>query len=259
VVYWELAKKNYSLYLQYRLSHVINNLGSCIFGFVYMAIWAGVLAGKEHVSPYKAAEMFHYIGFTQCLLWISAFSPPGLGIQLSVRSGAISMEMARPVSFYWMKISQEAGRIAYNILYRSLPIALVFALTVGFHLPTEPGQAAMAAVSVLLAAFIGMNMGYFVGILSCWTVEIRWAHLTYSTLLFGLGGQLVPIDLLPGVLAEITPYLPFAGVLYYPTMIWLGNISPAVIAIQVAWCAILCAWNLWVTRLARTKLEIQGG
>jgi ABC-2 type transport system permease protein len=101
VVYWELAKKNYSLYLQYRLSHFINNMGSCIFGFVYMAIWSGVLAGKEHISPYKAVEMLHYIGFTQCLLWIvSVFSGPGLGIDLSVRTGAISMEMARPVSFY---------------------------------------------------------------------------------------------------------------------------------------------------------------
>jgi ABC-2 type transport system permease protein len=158
-----------------------------------------------------------------------------------------------------MKLSQEAGRIAYNLLYRCLPIALVFALTVGFYIPTDPGQAAMATVSILLAGFIGVNMMYFVGILSCWTVEIRWAHLTYSTLLFGLGGQLVPIDLLPGVLSEITAYLPFASVLYYPTMIWLGKISPEVISIQAAWCAILCTWNLWVTRLARTKLEIQGG
>ncbi|WP_164491834.1 ABC transporter permease [Staphylospora marina] len=259
MVYWELAKKGFAIHLQYRLSHIINNLGSAIFGFVYMGIWVGVLAGKEHVSPYRVEEMLHYMAFMQSLLWVATFTTPGLEIDRAVRTGAISLEMARPVSFYGMKLSQEAGRLAYNLLHRSLPLALVFALTTGIHVPGSATEAVWAAVSVLLAAWINSNMNYLIGITACWTVEIRWAHLTYHTLLFGLGGQLVPIDLFPEVLASVILYLPFASILYIPAQVWLGKGSPDMMWLQVAWCVVLALLNLRVTRRARMKLEIQGG
>ncbi|SEN47292.1 ABC transporter permease [Lihuaxuella thermophila] len=262
MIYWVLIKKSYLLQLQYRIAHLINNLGSLIFGFIYIAIWTGVLTGKEHATPYDIPDMVHYMAFSQCLLWVVAFLTPGLNVQNSVRTGAISIEMARPAAYFSVVISQEIGRIAYNFLYRSFPIGLVFAVTVGFYFPDRWETYLWTLLSILLAVWIGLNFQYLIGISACWTTEVTWAHLTYMTLLFGLGGQLVPVDLLPRILGQITPYLPFACMIYYPVVIYLEkspSVPVAMIGIQLAWAAVLTGIGGWLTRLARRRLEIQGG
>ncbi|MBA4495323.1 ABC transporter permease [Paenactinomyces guangxiensis] len=262
MVYWELIKKSYILQLQYRMAHFINNLGSLIFGFVYIAIWTGILTGKEQPDLYNVTDMTNYMAFTQCLLWITGFMTPGLKIQDSVRTGAISIEMARPASFFLISISQEVGKIAYNFLFRSLPIGLVFVVTVGFYVPANGITFFWSLASILLGIFVSLNMNYLLGISACWTTEISWAHLTYITLLFGLGGQMVPVDLLPGSLSQIPLYLPFACSIYYPVMIYLEQVPNTPVEpliIQLAWGFILAGLSICMTRQARKRLEIQGG
>jgi len=262
LVYWELVKKNFQLQLQYRLAHFINNVGSCLFGFVYVALWTGILAGKESASSFRIQEMVFYIAFNQCLLWLSCFLTPGLGISEGVKSGTISIEMARPTSFYLSRISQELGRIAYNFFVRSLIIGLVMASVVGFHIPRDFAHWVMALLSIGLGILLGLNMMYLIGITACWTYEIRWIYATYVTLLFALGGQMVPVDFLPHWISAFAQYLPFASTLYYPAMIYLGKheVDPLfALSVQTVWVILTVALSVSLTKLARRKLEIQGG
>lgn len=161
--------------------------------------------------------------------------------------------------FFLYVTSQEAGRLLYNFFFRSIPIGLVFALTVGFYVPQHVPSYLFLCISIFLAIIISINLHYLVGISACWTTEIDWAHFVNFTLLIGLGGQLVPIDLLPAPLSFITPYLPFAGAIYYPVMIFLEKVSSEVLFIQLFWAVLLTLMNLWLTEKARHKLEIQGG
>lgn len=259
MVYWILLQKSFLRNMQYKVAHLINNAASAIFGFVFIAIWVGVLQGKENESPYSVLDMTYYIAAVQCILWLSGFLTAGLNIQNGVRNGAISLELARPTNFFLYVTSQEAGRLLYNLFFRSLPIGLVFSFTVGFYIPQHIPSYFFLCISILFAMIISINLHYLVGISACWTTEINWAHFVNFTLLVGLGGQLVPIDLLPAPLSSITPYLPFAGAIYYPVMIFLEKVSSEVIFIQLIWVVVLTSFNLWLTEKARHKLEIQGG
>jgi ABC-2 type transport system permease protein len=259
MVYWILLQKSFMRNMQYKVAHLINNAASAIFGFVFIAIWAGVLEGKENESPYNVLEMTYYIGAVQCILWVSGFLTAGLNIQNGVRNGAISLELVRPTNFFLYVTSQEAGRLLYNFFFRSIPIGLVFAFTVGFHVPQTIPSYFFILISVFLAMIISINLHYLVGISACWTTEIAWAHFVNFTLLVGLGGQLVPISLLPSPLSAFTQYLPFAGAIYYPVMVFLDKVPNEVILIQLFWAVLLTLMNLWLTEKARHKLEIQGG
>jgi ABC-2 type transport system permease protein len=259
LVYWQIMRKSYTRNLQYRLSHIINNIGSCIFGFVSIAIWVGVLEGREASSPYNIEEMTYYMAFNQALLWVTVFLTTGLGIHINVRNGAISIELMRPVNYFLYVISHEAGRICYNFLFRSLPISIIFSVTVGFYIPKHPSTYLYAPVSILLAAYLGMLLYYLVGISSFWTNEIKWAHYTIFTLIVSFGGQMIPLDLLPTVLQDIAYALPFAGVIYTPTAIYLEKGSVGGIWLQVIWALLLTLSVLYITKLARKKVEIQGG
>lgn len=259
MVYWEIIRKSYYRNLQYRLAHLINNFASAIFGFVFISIWAGVLEGKEMTSTYDAKTMGYYISFNQSALWVTTFLTAGLGIQISVRSGAVSLDLMRPVNYFLYVISQELGRVFYNFLFRSIPVALVLGVMAGFYLPKHPLTYFWALLSLLLAVYLGLLLFYLTGASSFWTTEIRWAHYITLSLIFGLGGQMLPVELMPGFLGKITPFLPFAGVIYYPTMMYLERLTPQMILVQAAWAVLLTLLCLLVTSKARRKVEVQGG
>ncbi|MFD2371243.1 ABC transporter permease [Brevibacillus sp. GCM10020057] len=259
MVYWRIICKSYRRNLQYRLSHFVNNLASSIFGLVFIAIWEGVLKGKQAPGPYDAQTMAHYIAAVQSVLWITAFLSPGLNVQVGVRSGAVSLDLLKPVHYLWYVLSQEAGRIAYNACYRSVPVALILGLAVGFFHPASLLTYGWAALSLLLGAYIGLLLFYHAGISSFWTTEIRWVHYILITLLFGLGGQMIPVDLMPGVMGMIASCLPFAAVISRPVTIYLELAPTSEIWTQAAWALALTGSALFLTRCARRKLEIQGG
>ncbi|EJL47017.1 ABC transporter permease [Brevibacillus agri] len=259
MVYWRLIRKSYRRNLQYRLSHLVNNVASAVFGLVFIAIWMGVLRGKQVHGPYDATTMAHYIAICQSVLWVTAFLSPGLHVQLGVRSGAVSLDMIKPVHYLWYTLSQEFGRLLYNACYRSLPIGILLGLAVGFYVPSHPLTYLLFPLSLLLAVYIAMLLFYLVGISSFWTTEVRWLHLILMSLLFGFGGQMIPVDLLPGILGEVAPFLPFAAMIYYPVMTWLELAPAHGIAVQVFWAVALTAIALLATGRARRKLEIQGG
>jgi ABC-2 type transport system permease protein len=259
MVYWILIQKSFLRNMQYKVAHLINNAASAIFGFVFIAIWVGVLQGKENESPFDVMDMTYYIAAVQCILWISGFLTAGLNIQNGVRNGAISLELVRPTNFFLYVTSQEAGRLVYNFFFRSIPIGLVFGVTVGFYVPQNLLSYLFISITFLLAIIISINLHYLVGISACWTTEIAWAHFVNFTLLVGLGGQMVPIDFLPAPLSTLTQYLPFAGAIYYPVMVFLEKVPNDVIWIQLFWAIVLTLLNLWLTERARQRLEIQGG
>jgi ABC-2 type transport system permease protein len=156
MVYWRIVLKSYRRNLQYRLSHFVNNLAGSIFGLVFIAIWEGVLKGKQAPGPYDAGTMAHYIAICQSVLWMTTFLSPGLNVQVGVRSGAVSLDLLKPVHYLWYVLSHEAGRIACNAGYRSLPIALILGLAVGFFFPSGMMAYVWAAISLLFGIYIGL-------------------------------------------------------------------------------------------------------
>lgn len=195
----------------------------------------------------------------QVFAWVTTFLPAGLGIQNSIRSGAIALEMARPVPYFPMILSREIGNVAYQAIYRSLPLALLFTVTVGFPRPGSAGHLLLAVPSLLLGAYMGLTMTYTVGITALWTTEIRWAHWTYHSLIALLSGGWVPADLLPGWLGNVAPYLPFSTQQFIPIRIYLGMAGPGELLIQVAWAAFMTLFCRWLTDQALRRVVVQGG
>jgi len=259
MVYWRIIRKSYIRNLQYRVSHLINNVASAIFGFVYMAIWFGVLDGRAGNSPYDQQTMAQYITLTQSLLWVTTFHTPGLGIQNGVRTGAVSTDLMRPISYFLYVISMEFGKVVYSFLYRFIPVGLILGCIAGFSYPQQLQTYLWFLLSLLFAVFLGLLLFYITGISSFWTTEIRWSHYILITLIFGLGGQMIPVELLPGFLGQLSLYLPFSGMLYTPAMIFLERIDPSMIARQAGWAIALTCVALFLTGRARRKVEVQGG
>lgn len=259
MVYVQLGRSGYMRNVAYKWSHMINNLASAVFGFIYIALWQAVAPETSATDPYTRSSLTDMMVLAQSFAWITMFLPMGLGIQASIRTGAIALEMARPLPYFPMVLAREAGNLAYQGLYRSVPLALLFAVTVGWPMPGSAGALLLTIPSLLLAAYIALCLVYTVGMSSLWTTEIRWSHWLYYSFTSMLSGGWVPADMLPGWLGKVVPYLPFASQVFYPMRIYLGWDGAGALLIQGFWAAALTLWCWWLTSRALQRVVVQGG
>jgi len=259
LVYLHVGRTGYMRNVAYRWSHMLNNVASAVFGFIYIALWQAVAPAASATDPYTRSTMTSMMVLAQIFAWLTTFLPHGLGIQSGIRTGAIALEMARPVPYFPMVLAREAGNLAYQALYRAAPLALVFALTVGIPRPASAAHLLLTLPSLLLGAYTGLTLVYTVGMSALWTTEIRWAHWTYYSLVTLLSGGWIPADMLPGWLGKAAPYLPFSSQLFHPVRVYLGMASPGVVLVQLAWAAAMTLWCCWLTDRALRRVVVQGG
>lgn len=257
--YLTLMRKSYLNNLQYRAAHMINNLGSMIFGLMFIAIWQGTLGDDRQVIGFGAQEMGQYIAFVQCLIFLNTFLPRGFGMDEGVRTGAISLQLMRPVSFFGYYLAHCLGYQGYNFLFRSIPLFLIFSLMVGVSDGLTWAIAPLLVLSLAMSFYLGFLFNYFVGMAAFWTYDIRWAFIVSFTLIQTLSGFFVPLPIMPGFIGEAAMYLPWAGLNYYPVMIYLGQPSWLGVWVPLVWCVLLTLAALWLTGRARRKMEVQGG
>jgi len=238
---------------------MINNIASAVFGFIYISLWQSVAPVSAADTPYTRSTMVAFIILAQVFAWVSIFLPAGLNIPLMVRTGSVAVEVARPIPFFPMILAREGGSLLYQAVFRAVPVALMFAVTIGFPAPASIAAALWTVPSLLLGSYIALMLVFLVGITSIWTVEVRWAQNLYYTVTTLLSGGWIPSDLLPGWLGKVAPYLPFASQMFHPIRIYLGLVGPEVIFIQMFWAVALTATCQAVTTRALQRVWVQGG
>lgn len=257
-LYLVLASKAYARNIQYRGSHLLHNFASAIFGYLYACIWIGL--GRDHsLGEYGMLGVMQYITFTQASLWVSSFTTNGLGIPQSVRTGQIALDLMRPVHLFAHLASKEAGQIAYQFLYKSIPVYLIMLLALGLT-PVENGRTLpIALLSLAGAAYVSLCLNYLIGISALWTTESSWLYWGNQAMMNLLAGFFIPLQWLPLWLQYMAWASPYPFMLYAPTQLYLGKGEPPLLLGMLAWCAVLTLLCLLATRLLRHKAEVQGG
>ncbi|MBW7461108.1 hypothetical protein K0U00_44350, partial [Paenibacillus sepulcri] len=62
-----LARKTYLRNLQYRGAHMVHNIASALFGFIYISIWTGI-GVSQSLGAYGMSGMISYVAFNQVSL-----------------------------------------------------------------------------------------------------------------------------------------------------------------------------------------------
>lgn len=248
---------------QYPADHLLKVVGGILFGVVFIAVWRAALggggAGTAAALGVRAGWIGRYIAVSQGLLWITVFLPRGLGLPAAVRTGEVTADLLRPVSFFGLQVSREAGALGYAALFRSLPLVAALALLVGWPRPPAPAALAVALGATLAAVWIALCLHYLVGLAAFWTTESRAAHWLLYALAVNLGGADIPLRAYPAALRAVLPWLPFPSLLSTPILAWLGPVPLAALGRSALWAVALAVLCTWGTAAARRRLEVQGG
>lgn len=137
-----------------------------------------------------------------------------------VVSGSINTILTRPLSFYEYYLSQTLG---YKVITLFFSISFPIATSLIFDLPVHYERLPLALLIVMYYLLLVHTMSFLVSTLGFYLTRVRSFTLLKNLALMLLGGELVPLDLMPKPLADFLLSLPFSAGVYVPLAFITGR------------------------------------
>jgi ABC-2 type transport system permease protein len=263
-LFFGFARQAFVASAMYRLEYWMELMGNFIRMYGAYWLWTTLYLVSPQLFTTSLEQMLTYAMLAQSLdVVLSATNLPRYYISEQVQSGAIQMDLLRPLDFTFHLLSRSAGELIFNLAVMGLPGFLFGALFLGLRPPASPLHALLFGLSLALAFLVGFAMSYLVGLVAIYTLAIRRISWVYFAMQSFFSGEMVPLWYFPPVLAQVAALLPFQAIIGIPLSIYIGRLTPdealPALGLQAAWAAVLLGLGVWVWRRAHNRLIIQGG
>jgi ABC-2 type transport system permease protein len=224
---------------------------------VFASLWrVAVSASGGDVAGYGYRELMWYVAAAEAA--IIASKPRMIeDIGTAIGSGAIAVEMLRPVSVVGFRVAAEFGEALVR-LGCALGAGAVF-LVVFVGGPPRLVSLCVFLPVVVIGLAVNLATQHAFAAAAFWLEDAKASWFLYQKLIFLLGGMLLPLEMLPGWLAGIARVLPFWVMAYVPARFASGHQDWASIPVQIAWLGAMLAAATGAFRLGERKLLVVGG
>jgi ABC-2 type transport system permease protein len=266
--YLWLARLTFLKLMAYRMRYVtgIATYGIFVGGqaLIWQAVWqANGLDPAASIEGLSLAQMTTYLAVGY-MARAAYFTNTDSEIAARFTSGDVTLDLLKPLSFHGQWLSQAAGETVFRIVFFALPMACVLVPLFGVQAPSGEGWWQFPALFVL-AFLINAELNLCAGTCAFFLEDVTGLMSLKRNLLMLLSGLMVPLHFLPGWLAELTTWLPFALISYVPTMAYVGRIGDVhggmlgATLLGLGWLLALRLINVGLWHRAKTRLEVQGG
>jgi len=213
-------------------------------------------ANGGDVAGYSVVAITWYVVTTEAST-VSLHQRMISDIGRDIGSGAIAVELLRPVSVLGVRISAELGRALPRLALCAATGAVLAVVTAGA--PPRPVALALAVPSLVLAVACNIVLQHAFAAVAFWIRDAGSAWFLYQKLVFVLGGMLIPLEALPDWLERIAFLLPFWAMSYAPARLASGHLEPGLLLGQVGWLAVLLWSAVAMFRAGERRLQVVGG
>lgn len=264
MTYWAIARLAAQRQFSYRTANLAGLATNLFFGVLRASVLVALFSarGGEAVAGYTLQDAVTFTGLTQGLL-----APLAIfgwwDLMLTIRTGEVGTDLARPIDLYWYWWAQDFGRAAVQLVWRAGPVFGFYALFYRITLPATAGALLATLAALLLGLHISFSWRFLVSLVAFWTRDARgvgrlaWSLTTFFT------GFLMPLAFFPPWAAQLMRLTPFGSMLNPAIEIYLGvargGAVGGLLALQVAWAAALYGLARLVLAAGVRKLVIQGG
>ncbi len=233
--------------LVYRWNFAIRGAFSTFHLIVALTLWGAAFAGQESIGGFGVRETLTYFVVLMPLQFaISAFNED-YQISEEIRNGLINQFLLKPVNYYLYRFTVFVSARLVSGSLVLVPLAVIVAVMhAQLAFPADMGwRVAVGLPALLFSALIQFTIAYCFGLLTFWFLEIQSFVILSMSIETLLGGQVFPLDLMPTWLFQLSHYLPYYYMMYFPAAIFTGRIGPEAVAsglaLQAAWAVILLA------------------
>lgn len=262
--YLAIARRSFQRALEYRFELWAEFILNLLFMYVYACLWRALYAQRAQVGGYTLKEMLTYIVVSQTLLTFNfTLRLPGV-LSEKMRSGAISMDLMKPVDFQFLTIAEGTGTSLHTLLFNMVPKFLVFYFLLHISAPASVVAGLAFALSVALGYAVLSATQFAVAATALHIVDTRGVNALVTWVVNWLfAGYFVPLSFYPAVMQKIAAALPFQCTVSTPTLIYTGQLSGyallTALGLQVVWVAALLLVGRAILLAGRARLAVQGG
>ncbi len=217
--------------LQYRVVVFLYALWGFIHPIVYMAVWSAV-AGEGDVGGLRQSDFTAYyltfmiVSHLTVAIEIYTFGP-------MIQYGRLSPHLLRPMHPVWVAAARNLSYKAVAVLLL-IPIWTALFLVLRPEFGATPASIALFMLSLAGAVLLSFLAGTGFALLAFWTTRSGSSWEIWMGLTFLLGGQVAPVELLPGVMGQLAAALPMRYTLGFPIEVLLNRLPPGEVALGLA-------------------------
>lgn len=243
--YWVIFKVNWQNCFEYRGKFFANLINGVITLVVMVFIFRAIFNQTNDFAGYTFSSIFTYLLMTRILHFLTRGNTARL-IGDEIKEGRLSTYLLKPVSYrkYWF-FSFLADRM-FELIIRFLLLFLFLILFPAYLKLPSLGIFSLFLIFLFISLIFNFFFNFLLAMLAFWVTDIRLFSTLVGLIIGFLAGELIPLDILPGVLKKISLVLPFQYVLYFPIKLYQGSLSPVQIAtgmlISLFWILVF----LWI-------------
>jgi ABC-2 type transport system permease protein len=226
---------------------------------VLSALWRTATATAANggaIVGYSAASLTWYVATSEAAT-VSLDTRLIESTGEHIATGAVAVELLRPASVLGIRVATEVGRCLPRLLLCALT-GLVLARVLAGP-PIDPWALLLAAPSLVIAVTCNLVAQHAFAGASFWIRDARSTWFLYQKCVFVVGGMLLPIEVLPHALERVALLLPFVAMAYVPARLASGHVELGLVALQLAWLAVLSALAVSVFARGERRLQVVGG
>lgn len=257
----KLASMTTQTVFSHRMNITFDAVGLLFQILLLKAVWTAVYADRGSVGGVDLTTLLTFLTIANLQVWVVWPETTWL-IQAKVRTGAIALDVARPLHVVAQLLAHQVGS---TMVFLPLSVVLLpFAFVVGvLTLPPSPEAGLLYLASLTLAYAVVSCFGLLMGAAAFWTLETSGIQQIYRFANLFFAGGLVPLWLFPDALRTVAELLPFRTQADIPVSIYVGRLSGADavrgLAIEAVWVALLALLVGFVWSRALRKVVVQGG
>ena len=266
-IYKSFTKAGIQSSMAYRTSFLCFVLGESLYCFVMYFIWKGVFAssGENSFMGFSMTDMTVYVFLSNLVGFLTSTDSTD-NLADEIHDGSIIMRMIKPVNVDYSLLAFEIGNKVMMLTCLFLPVML----GVEIYRYVSLGYVAFNIVnflififSTILSYFLSFYINLIFGYLAFYLLNVWGFSILKGSIIKFFSGAMIPLAFFPGVVRTIFEQLPFASLVYAPTMIYMGKYSAVeilfVLGKQIFWLLVF----VWISRLiwrwAQKRLAVQGG
>jgi len=255
--YWAFCRGNIQNTIAYRGPILIWLTGNILSLITIIALWLSASAGNT-IGGYTKPELVTYYIFALFLQWLNGWFP-FYALSSEIKSGEIILTtLSKPVSLFKRAFAEELGWHLVSVwvgLVASL--FLVFCFRNFVHFDFFLTKLLVFVWALGLSILVTFTASLCLGMLAFWFTEVDAVDSVFWTARMFLGGQGLPISLIPSSFQSLVRVLPFRYMFSFPLEIYFGKLSTGeiILGFLVAsfWSGILfCLYRLMWNRGRRT-------
>ncbi|MBQ4524315.1 MAG: ABC-2 family transporter protein [Lachnospiraceae bacterium] len=253
--------------MAYRASFLCFVLGESLYCFVMYFIWKAVFSssGNSTFMGFSMTDMTVYV-FLSNLVGFLTSTDSTENLADEIHDGSIIMRMIKPVNVDFSLLAFELGNKVMMITCVFLPVMIgveIYRFTVLGYCAFHIGNFLLFVVSTVISYLLAFYLNLIFGYLAFFLMNIWGFSILKGSLIKFFSGSLIPLAFFPGAVRVVFEQLPFASLVYVPTMLYMGKYSGweivFVLAKQILWLGVFIYISKVIWKWAQKRLAVQGG